>query len=509
MRIAAFDLGSNSFHLLVVDAHADGSFVPLVREKEMLRLGDAVGRDGRIPDALADRAVATVDRFRKVAAGAGSDEIHACATSALREADNGGEVVDRMAAEAGVKVRVINGHEEARLIFEAVRASVVIDPGPALCLDLGGGSLELMVGDRSRLGGLWSVPLGVARLSAELVTGDPFSPDDVRRVEKRVTTVLAPLAEQVAGLGPRMAVGSSGTFCDLAAMIAARRTGSVPRSVNQFTFTRDELLPLHEELLGLRAADRAKIPGLEAKRADIVPTGTTLLLTAMDLFGFDAMTVSEWALREGIVLDAIPRHEASDWSGDPGAIRVTSVLQLARRCNWDEVHGRQTARLALALFDQTSELHGLGPADRELLEHASLLHDIGEHVSTESHHKHSAYLIENGRLRGFAPHEVDFVAALARAHRGGAPKPSHEPFSSLDPEARDRVVRLAALLRVADGLDRGRAAAVAGVDVVLQGRRARVLVKAGGDISIELFGARRKRELFERVFERRLEVTPA
>jgi exopolyphosphatase/guanosine-5'-triphosphate,3'-diphosphate pyrophosphatase len=508
MRIAAFDLGSNSFHLLVVDAHPDGTFAPLIREKEMLRLGDAVGREGRIPDALADRAVDTVARFRKLATGAGTEEIHARATAALREAENGGEVVDRMAAEAGVDVRVISGQEEARLIFAAVKAAVVIDPGPALCLDLGGGSLEVMVGDRSALGFVASVPLGVARLSAELVTGDPLSTDDVRRLEKRVTSVLAPLADDVARLKPAMAVGSSGTFCDLARMVAARRTGNVPRSINQFSFSRDELLPLHEELLAKRSAERASIPGLEAKRADIIATGSTVLLTAMELFGFDRMTVSEWALREGIVLDAIPRHEAADWSGDPGAIRHTSVLQLARRCNWDEVHGRQTARLALDLFDQTAPLHGLGAGDRELLEHAGLLHDIGEHVSTESHHKHSAYLIQHGKLRGFTPAEVDIVAALARAHRGGTPKPSHEPFGALDDGARDRVTRLAALLRVADGLDRGRSGNVTGIEVVLDGERARLVARSGTDIAIELWGARRKRELFERVFRRRLDVVP-
>ena len=508
MRIAAFDLGSNSFHLLVVDAHPDGTFVPLIKEKDMLRLGDAVGREGRIPDALADRAVATVERFRRLAIGAGTEEIHARATSALREAENGGEVVDRMAAEAGVKVRVISGREEARLIFEAVRAAVVIDPGPALCLDLGGGSLEIMVGDTSGMKLAQSVKLGVARLSAELVTGDPFSADDVRRVEKRVTSALAPLADDVAHLHPGMAVGSSGTFCDLARMVAARRTGSVPRSINQFTFTRDELLPLHRELLALRSSERAALAGLEPKRADIIPTGSTLLLTAMELFGFDRMTVSEWALREGIILDAIPRHEATDWSADPRAIRASSVVQLARRCNWDEGHGRQTARLALDLFDQTVGLHGLGDADRELLEHAGLLHDIGEHVSTESHHKHSAYLIQHGRLRGFTPVEVDFVAALARAHRGGGPKPPHEPFASLDREDRDRVTRLAALLRVADGLDRGRCGNVDGIEVVVDGAQARLLVTADTDIAIELWGARRKRELFERSFKRRLDVVP-
>ena len=506
MRIAAFDLGSNSFHLLVVDAHADGTFVPLIREKDMLRLGDAVGRSGRIPEALADRAVATVDRFRKLAAGAGTEEIHALATAALREAENGGEVVDRMAAEAGVPVRVISGQEEARLIFEAVRASVVIDPGPALCLDLGGGSLEIMVGGSSGLQLAESVRLGVARLTAELVTGDPFTADDVRRVEKRVTSVLAPLADAVAELRPGMAVGSSGTFCDLARMVAHRRTGSVPRAINQFTFGREELLPLHEELLAMRSSERADVPGLEAKRADIIPTGSTVLLTAMALFGFDRLTVSEWALREGIVLDAIPRHEPADWSGDPRAIRASSVLHLARRCNWDEGHGRQTARLALDLFDQTASLHGLGPGDRELLEHAALLHDIGEHVSTESHHRHSAYLVQHGRLRGFTPGEVDFLAALARTHRGGTPKPSHEPFAALDKEARDRVTRLAALLRVADGLDRGRSANVSGIEVVLNGSKARLLAYAEGDIAIELWGARRKRDLFERLFDRRLDV---
>lgn len=509
MRIAAFDLGSNSFHLLVVDAHPDGTFVPLIKEKDMLRLGDAVGREGRIPDALADRAVATVDRFRKLAVGAGTEEIHARATAALREAENGGEVVDRMATEAGVKVRVISGQEEARLIFEAVRTAVVIDPGPALCLDLGGGSLEIMVGDRSQLQLAASVPLGVARLGAELVMGDPLTSDDLRRLEKRVTSVLAPLADDVAHLHPAMAVGSSGTFCDLARMVAARRTGSVPRSINQFSFAREELLPLHEELVAMRSSERAGIAGLEAKRADIIPTGSTVLLTAMELFGFDRLTVSEWALREGIVLDVIPRHEAADWSGDPRAIRASSVLQLARRCSWDEGHSRQTARLALDLFDQTASLHGLGAGDRELLEHAGLLHDIGEHVSTESHHKHSAYLIQHGRLRGFTPEEVDFVAALARAHRGGTPKPSHEPFGSLGPEARDRVTRLAALLRVADGLDRGRAANVTGIELVLNGSQARLVVRSEADIAVELWGARRKRELFERLFKRRLDVVPA
>ena len=506
MRIAALDLGSNSFHLLVVDAHADGTFVPLVREKEMLRLGDVVSRDGRISDAAAERAVTAVRRFRTLADGVAADEIVGCATSAIREADNGAELIDRIYDETGVSVDVISGRDEARLIFGAVRASVLIDPAPAICFDLGGGSLEVTVGDGGGL--LWStsVHLGVARLSAELVSSDPPSEDDLRRLAERLTATLAPVAEEVADLAPAMAIGSSGTLCDLARMVAARREGTAPVSVNNLRVTREELLAVHEKLLSMPAEERRRLPGLDPQRADLIPAGSTFALTALELFGLDTLTVSEWALREGIVLDAIGHHDPADWSDDPRAIRGASVLNLARRCNWDEAHSRQVARLATDLFDQLLVLHRLGQADRELLEHAALLHDIGEHVSVESHHKHTGYLIQHGRLRGFAPDEVNALAALARYHRRGDPKPSHEPFGSLDEDTQCRVTKLAAILRLADGLDRGHAQVVDGVDCELREGRVRVRVSASADCDVELWGARRKRALLERLFATRVEV---
>jgi exopolyphosphatase/guanosine-5'-triphosphate,3'-diphosphate pyrophosphatase len=505
MRIAALDLGTNSFHLLVVDAHPDGTFVPLVREKEMLRLGDVVAREGQVPEADAARAVATVARFRSLADAVNCDEIVACATSAIREADNGGELVDRIRDDAGVEVRVITGGDEARLIFEAIRASVVIEPAPALAFDLGGGSLEVMVGDRQGLRWAASVKLGVARLTAELVRDDPPSQGDVRRLRERFTAGLAPLAAEVARYEPGMVVGTSGTLCTLARMAASRR-GPTPVSVNQLRFDRDELLAIHSDLLTLPASGRARLGGLDAGRADIIPAGSLFLLTAMELFGFEELTVSEWALREGIVLDAIGRHDPEEWSGDPHTIRRASVLELCRRCNWDEVHSRQVARLALAVFDQTLPLHELGPEDREMLEHACLLHDIGAHVSTDSHHKHTAYLIQHGRLRGFSPEEVAVLAALGRYHRGGDPRASREPMASLSPEWQPRIPRLAALLRVADGLDRTRSGAVDVVEAQLNDGRVRLSVTSTGDVDVDLWGARRKRELFEKVFGRRLEV---
>ncbi|MDQ6798048.1 MAG: HD domain-containing protein, partial [Actinomycetota bacterium] len=204
--------------------------------------------------------------------------------------------------------------------------------------------------------------------------------------------------------------------------------------------------------------------------------------------------------------DSIKRHDDADWSGDPRDIRLSSVLRLARGCNWDEGHSRQVTRLPLDLFDQTLSLHGLAPADRELLEHASLLHDIGEHVATESHHKHTAYLIQHGRLRGFSPDEVTEVATLARYHRGGDPRPSSDGMAGVVASRRGTLARLAALLRVADGLDRGRAGAVGRIETTLDITRVRLHVRSDDDVEIDLWGGRRKRELFERLFDRRLEL---
>ncbi|MCU1462492.1 MAG: exopolyphosphatase [Acidimicrobiales bacterium] len=509
MRIAAVDAGTNSFHLLVVDAHRDGTFVPLLREKDMLRLGDEVGRDGRVSDATSERAVETIRRFRAMADSLGVDEFVACGTSALREAENGSALADRIHAETGVKIRVISGREEARLIFGAIRTSVVIDPAPALCFDLGGGSLEVMVGDGGGL--LWSgsVKLGVARMTSELVESDPPSAPDLRRLRDRLSAGLAPIAEAVADLEPAMAIGSSGTLCSLAGMVAARAGGSVPLSVNQLSFKRDDFLAVHDELLSSTSAERARMPGGDSRRADLLPAGAVFLATAMDLFGFEDLTVSEWALREGIVLDAIGHHDPVDWSEDRGDIRRASVLNLCRRSNWDEAHGRQVSRLAVELFDHALPLHRLGPDDRELLEYAGLVHDIGQHVAIESHHKHTSYLVQHGSLRGFAPGEVDALAALARYHRRSNPKPGHEPYNALDSAIQERVTKLSALLRIADGLDRGHTGVVDSVDVEIDRDRARLTVHAAADCELELWGARRKRDLFERLFGVTLDVVAA
>ncbi len=508
-RIAALDLGSNSFHLLVADVHVDGSFTAVAREKEMLRLGDDVARHGRIPPPTADRAVAAVRRLRALADALGAREVIAKATSAIRSAANGSELVDRIEAETGVEIEVISGTEEARLIFAAVRASVVLDPPPALCIDLGGGSVEVMIGDAAGLRWATSLPLGVGRLTAECVRDDPPSKSDRRRLDERIRPALEQIVPDVRAREPRLCVGTSGTLNDLVRMAVAlaRNDDQLPSSTNALRASRAELEELHDLIMRTKSAERRRMPGLEEqRRAELLPAGSTLLVTALEVFGLDALTVSDWALREGIVLDAVRTHDPDDWSDDPHALRRSAVANLARRCNSDVAHTQQVARLAVRLFDETKSLHGLGDDSREMLEFAALLHDVGQHVSRKGHHRHAAYLVENGELRGFEPDEVAFLAALVRHHRRGEPKSSEARYGALSGEDRARLRKLAALLRVADGLDRGRRGAVTDVRAEIGTDLVVLRISAVDDAELECWGARRRRDLFEKVFERHLEV---
>ncbi len=506
MRIAALDLGSNSFHLLVADVAPDGTFEPVAREKEMLRLGDEVTRNARFSPAAADRALETVKRLVQFAEALGTDEIIAKATSAIRTAENGSALVDRIEAETGVEVEVISGLEEARLIFGAVRASIVIETPPALCIDIGGGSVELMIGDTSGLRWAESVPLGVGRLTAELVHDDPPSKSDRKLLEKRVQTTLEPFVDEVHRRAPQMCVGTSGTINDLATMAVAFDIGALPSSTNELRVTTEQLRKLHDHIMSVKTSERRKLPGLEEKRAELVPAGSTLLTVALETFGVDTLIVSDWALREGIVLDAVRTHDPADFAEEPRALRKASVTNLARRCNSDEAHTAQVAKLALTLFDQTEALHGLSADDREMLEYTALLHDIGQHVSRKGHHRHAAYLVENGQLRGFSPSEVAYLAALVRHHRRGEPKASEPRYAALDDEHRDRLRKLDALFRVADGLDRGRQNVVDDVRVDIGTDLVMLRLTTRSDAELSMWGARRRRELFEKVYGREVEI---
>lgn len=495
-RVAALDLGSNSFHLLVAEVGDDGSVTPILREKAMLRLGDTVARTGVIGDR-ADEVIATLRRLRALIDAADAESITTCATAALRDADDRDEIVARAAAEAGIDIRLITGLEEARLIFEAVRASLVLEPAPALCLDLGGGSLEITIGDVH--GARWarSVPLGVGRLTADNVREDPPARGDLKRVRAAIAAQLDPIADAIEAQHPKMLVGTSGTLCDLATVALYQRDGALPPSINQVSVTRDEVIEVHERLSGMSTSERRSVVGLEPRRAEVVVAGSTVLLAFMDRFDMDRLTVGDWALREGMLLDAAGQLRPQT----PDDIRRSSVLDLCRRYGWPERHSRHVAALAVSLFDQMKPLHEMDATARELLEYAAMLHDIGGHVSAQDHEQHTAYLIRHGRLRGFDPGEIAMLASLGRYHRRGRPRTDFVPYDLLGPDRRLAVDMLVGLLRLAHGLDHARAGSVSAVSVGIDGKHVVVTATAGtADIDLELWGAERAGKSFERAF---------
>lgn len=456
MRFAVLDLGSTTFQILVTEADEEGSLTPVLRDRVVLNLGMALSAaGGRIPSNAAERAVDTVRRFRDLAERTGASRVLPIATSALRDAGNREELAALLGDAIGEPVRFIDGREEARLVFAGVRASVALGPGHTMLLDLGGGSLEVALADERGLRWGDSLPLGAGRLTAQVLRHDPPKRDERGEVRRRVLEAIAPLVDRMErdGTRPARCVVSGGTAGAFARLLAVRRWEEPPASLNQLAMDVEEVRALGRELASLDLDGRLRLEGIDERRADLLPAGAIVLTTAASAFGVGSLLVSEFGLREGVVLDALGL--ASGPGPAPDELRRRSVERLARGWGADPAHVQTVSRLALRLFDGTAALHGLGAVERELLSYAALLHDIGVRISPDRHHRHGAYLVEHAALKGFAPAEVARIASIVRFQRGGDPRPSYPPFARLSPKARERVATLAGMLRVAHALGRG------------------------------------------------------
>jgi exopolyphosphatase/guanosine-5'-triphosphate,3'-diphosphate pyrophosphatase len=500
--LAAIDIGTNSVHGVVARITVDEGgprFEILEREKDMVRLGSSAGDIRELSDDAIDRTVAALARFRQVAEVHGAP-ITAVATSAVREAENREVLIDRAWTEAGVHVDVVSGVEEARLIHLGVLQAIPVFDQRLLLCDIGGGSTELLVGQRGEVLASRSLKLGAIRLTRRFFDGKLVHPGALDACRRHVRSTLAPFAREIRSLGVEVAVGSSGTVTALAEMAAVRATGARPRTVSNAVLTRAQLDGLVTELIDAPTAEaRAELPGVDPARADIILAGALILEQVVHVLALPELVISDYALREGVLLDAWRRrhggslHHLSD-------LRRRSVLSLAQTMDEDPPHSAQVARLALELFDATRLRHGLGDDARELLEAAALLCNVGMFLSHAQHHKHSYYVIRStDRLAGFTDHEVELIALVARYHRKSEPRGKHPEFAALD-EADQRLVRaLAGLLRVAIGLDRNHAGRVATVSVHDDGNRleVRAIAADGEDISLELYAANARKDLLE------------
>jgi exopolyphosphatase/guanosine-5'-triphosphate,3'-diphosphate pyrophosphatase len=492
MRIAAIDIGTNSIHMIVVKVRPDLSFEVIDREKDMVRLG-AGGLDGRslTPTAMA-AALQTLTKFKRLADSHKVDEIVASATSAVREAENGGDFIAEVDRQTGIRIRVISGTEEARLVHLAAGYGVDVGGGTAVAVDIGGGSVEVTLGTATQLTLGRSFKVGVIRLTERFVKSDPLSERDERRLVKHLNRELGVYLDQVAGRGFGRVIGTSGTILSLGALASSGDDGAPPEDLRNRRVSAKSLHKLRKRLVEMNIEQRLQIPGLDPRRADLCVAGSVLLDTIVRRLGADEFTLCDLALREGLVLDYIHRNSARIRKVERYPdVRRRSVVELGERCGYWSEHAHQVARLALAIFDQTRSVHGLTDREREWLEYGALLHDVGVHISYERHHRHSYYLIKNGDLRGFDPQEIEVIALIARYHRQTSPKKSHDGYGDLGGSLRRTVKALSAMVRLAEGLDRSHAQALAGIDLYPRGDDYLARLRATGDAELELWAALR------------------
>jgi exopolyphosphatase/guanosine-5'-triphosphate,3'-diphosphate pyrophosphatase len=510
MRIAAIDIGTNSVHMIVVRVRPDLSFEVIDREKAMVRLG-AGGLDGKeLTTEAMGAALQALSKFKRLAESHTVDKILAAATSATREARNGGEFLSRIEAETGIRPRVITGAEEARLIHLAAVYGVDVGGARAVVIDIGGGSTEITLGTATSVQAAKSFKIGVIRLTERFVKSDPMSGRDEQKLTKHILSEIDRHCEQITSTGFDRVIGTSGTILSLGTVATAMSDGAIPSELRNLRVGAKQIRRLRKEVVGLSLAQRLTIPGLDPRRADLVVAGGVLLDTILRRLGAEDITLCDLALREGLVLDYIRRNSKHIAHVDSiPDVRRRSSLELAERCNYYAEHAQQVVRLALAIFDQTRTVHGLTDREREWLEFAALLHDIGSLISYERHHRHSYYLIRNGDLRGFDPDEIEVVALVARYHRRGTPKRSHEEYSRLPSPLRKTVRTLASILRVAESLDRSHTQTIAGLDLRDRGADALLLIKTTGDAELEVWATNRTLQPFEALLGKpvRLEAT--
>ena len=501
MKIAAIDIGSNSIHMVTAQVR-QGDFEILDRAKEMVGLARGTLTSGRLSPETLQFGLKTLGTFKHLAERQGADPILAVATSAVREAVNGGEFVLQAWEKFGLHIDVITGAQEARLIFAAARHAIDFRGQRPLVVDIGGGSIEIVQGEGNKIRWQKSLKLGVVRLTERFFKSDPPKASEIAAFKTYVREKLEPVFAHARHTRPTMMVGTSGTLLTLTAMAAASPDGAPPHKLHNHILERKALAELTAKIMETRARERAHIPGLERRRVDLIPAGALLAGIVLEGFRCEEMRACEFALREGILLDFIEHHHRDVRAAEHvPSIRRRSVLSMASRFQAEPGHGQQVARLALSLFDATKSIHKLGADARELLEYAALLHDVGLYVSHSGHHRHSHYLITQGELRGFDPQELRVIAVVARFHKGAPPKTSSPELEELDPDNRKLAVALAAFLRVADGLDRTHHGIVRTMRVARNNGRVELWVdSAGRDAELELWAAQRKSELWEKCF---------
>ena len=506
-RLGAIDIGSNSVRLLVAEALRGGTYRILDEEREPTRLGRSASAVGRLDDESMDRTVAALRTFKEIATGYQVTRLRTIATCAVREARNGPEFCRRVREEVGLEVEVISGEREARLAFTSVQHAFDLAGRNTIVADIGGGSTEIVFATGNLIESIFSTPLGAVRLTEQFALGDCCdAPEAARGLERLDAEIAAVLKKQTTKplFAPHQLVGCGGTFTTLAELVmATRRDSNVP--VAGYTVSHAEVRHLLDRLRKMPLRARRSMPGMTPDRADIIVAGLSIIDALLKRFHVNTLAIHTRGVRDGLLREMI-EEAAVGSGGDEPAFRDAAIERLAAACSGEVEHGRTVAALAGRIFEQLATPLDLPIGDRLLLECAARLQDVGYVINYDQHHKHSYHLIRNSRLPGLRPHDLELIANVARYHRGALPKKKHENLSRLAADDQRRVQRLAAILRIAGGLDRSRSQQVRDVLASVDDGRAVLEVVADQEPQVDIWGAERRTDLFEKVFGMKVDV---
>jgi exopolyphosphatase / guanosine-5'-triphosphate,3'-diphosphate pyrophosphatase len=497
--LQAIDIGTNSVRSIIVEVPVGGAHRIIDDEKEMTRLGSGLDATGQLDSAAVERTISALMAMMDIGRNLGVTEVRAIATEAVRRASNGAELVARLHDEAGLDVEIVSAQEEGRLVWLSA-AALAKDMPASVVVDIGGGSVEIVQAVGEEPVSIVSMPLGARVMTEHFLAEDPPSDGSFKKLKRAVRHSLrdcvAPLQHGIPAI-----IGSGGAITAIAGLVAGMR-GRRYESLQGVQIERPEIMQLLGNLSHSTAEQRLAMPGMSAERVDIILAGTLVLAEILKRFGASSVLVNARGIREGIVIDALAIDGAIDATPD----HMESVRDFGRRYRYDREHAEHVTQLALSIHDQLVDALHLDPSKRRLLESAAMLHDVGYYIAYDRHHRHSYHLILHSGLPGLTRREITMVAAIARYHTKALPKRSHESWAAIEPADRAAVRELAAILRIADGLDRGRGARVSRVRAHDDGAVTRFEISGDADLHAELYGVGKKRDLFEETFGRRVEV---
>jgi exopolyphosphatase / guanosine-5'-triphosphate,3'-diphosphate pyrophosphatase len=503
-KLAAIDLGTNSFHIVVAEiTNESGLFRILSKDKEVVRLGSGSTDMKYISDQAMDRGIMALKRFRFIADSYNAP-IRAIATSAVREALNKDEFLKRVHSETAMNIEIASGIEEARLIYLGVLQALPVFKKKILMIDIGGGSTEFLIGEKRRVLFSNSLKIGAVRLTERFFQSSRINRATVEDCRLYVKGMLLPIIRILKTKPYELCIGCSGTINTLANIIRAQKGEDADVQINNFSFNKEELFDVTNQIVRTQGSrDLSSIKGMDSARTDIITAGAIILEQIFKELNIEKLTVSEYTLREGILLDTVEKLHLKKESVHLRDIRHSSINHLGSIYKFEKKHAVQVTQLALSIFDQTADLHKLKSRDREYLEAAAMLHEIGFYISQSQHHRHSYYLIRNAEFMGYTENEKEIIANVARYHRKSHPKQKHEGFNLLSHDDKLCVTKLASILRIADGLDRSHASYIK--SIVVRKKADKIFLDLtrndNSDLEMEIWGAERKKQLFEEVFK--------